>query len=355
MDKQYIDSLIDEIFDESANGKVLIEDNAGENFFYYARFYNEQNKNGKYPCFEIHDKDLLEEKIAKYLLEARKFYAKSPETSIFEGRGLDKRLVLNMLLNASYFDMIMPEKFVDDRIKMLKTAPSVFEKTFFYAGIKATNQIKKLSSNYEAPYKFETTFEKNGEKYTLPAITFGLVDDKAKVFAVQNFAAKTNKETLLKKKLGRHLYKLNSGVCESDIIANVSVSAVAAATIFLEFLKEENINKIEAPTFLPLRYHTNKVAKFNRAKRTNESPKSVCARNNLDQFNMTNKFAYLFERLAFHFDNIDVCYDDNTMTTFAHILQKKATQKDNIAYDIAQSYSLEDTCKIEKICSPAMA
>lgn len=343
MDKEYIENLVDEIFAEAKTGKVTVPDNTGESFCYYVRFYEKQDNVKKtYPCFDINNVELFDKKNAEYLLEARKFYAKSPETNIFEGRGLDKRFVLNMLLNANYADMTNPIEYVIERTQMLKNQPQIFEHEFEYNGIKATCKVEKLPSNLEGPYKFETTFEKNGEEYTLPAIVFGLDGSHAKVFACQNFAAKTNKETLVKKKLGRHLYKLNSGVPENDIAGDVSVSSVAAATIFMQYLKAQNITKIEAPVFLPLRSHTNKISKYNRAKRTGESVRAVAEKNNLDQFNMTNKFAYLFERLAYHFDNFETFYDDNTMTTYAHILPNKATTNENIIFDIAKSFDFEN-------------
>ena len=107
-------------------------------------------------------------------------------------------------------------------------------------------------------------------------------------------------------------------------------------------MKAQHITKIEAPVFLPLRSHTNKISKYNRAKRTGESARAVAEKNNLDQYNMTNKFAYLFERLAYHFDNFETFYDDNTMTTYTHILPNKATTNENIIFDIAKSFDFEN-------------
>ena len=134
-------------------------------------------------------------------------------------------------------------------------------------------------------------------------------------------------------KIKRKLYKLNSGVYDSESkeykdykqgnsyypenISDVSPSSVLSLTIFLNEIYKKGITKIKVVPYLPIRYE-NKIKSL--AKKTIKKSKEF----NFDasekinyylelikeykkiQSNITEKFIRTFYRVSYHFDNVKI-------------------------------------------------
>lgn len=94
--------------------------------------------------------------------------------------------------------------------------------------------------------------------FALPNIIFGINNDTAYVYAIQNKFLESNS---LGKKINRLLFKINENFTDntdSEIFnsRDVSMSFVAIVIIFISYLKQQDIKKIVVPVNLPIRYNS---------------------------------------------------------------------------------------------------
>lgn len=158
--------------------------------------------------------------------------------------------------NASASDLLDPVSFLNRQTIFISWEP----KDNFYIdflGYKAKIIIKKNKALLESPYSFEVEIKDEKESFTLPSVLFGINDDEAYVYAVQN---KDKSSSKLKKKINRALYKINEGYVRDNLESkklntnDVTMSFVAAITVFISYLKELNISKLNVSILLPIRY-----------------------------------------------------------------------------------------------------
>ncbi|MBQ7579144.1 MAG: hypothetical protein IJT25_01280, partial [Clostridia bacterium] len=180
--------------------------------------------------------------------------------------------------------------------------------------------------------------------------------------AIQNFT--TKQEDKFSKNMDRFLRKVNSGVPDDSIESNVSPKALVSMVIFMEYACSLGAEYASAYNYLPLRY-SSKLGVINaKAKNVNngevQSEKTTNGENNseiklitedrnnadvcqtffdkldADQYNITNKFMYLFARINHHFSS--------AKTEFSEIgckinlnLENSEERNDNIIYNILNS------------------
>lgn len=314
----YVNDLLQEIFSEAAHGIIRIGDkNSKEGeWVFYARFFykihdSSNATSSKYPVFEIPDVETFVSKVESYLEKARTFYKKDSSYFGLTGKNFDKKLVFDLLMNASVEDFSNVFGYLDCRTEML-TTPVETKKRFlgYFLGYKMYGETIKNHSNLETPYRFNFYIADDlNNKFNLPSVFFGNTKNECYIMAIQNLY--TKQENQLKKKLDRYFRKANKNVPADDIISKVSPNALVSLTAFLTYQQKLGMSTFYASGYQPIRYHGGEVAGLVKAKSTDEK-KGFIKKHESDQFNITNKLMYSFLRYSYHFPSSTTEYDDNT-------------------------------------------
>ena len=147
---------------------------------------------------------------------------------------------------------------------------------------------------------------------------------------MQNFSDK--QESRFAKNMDRFLRKLNNGVPAETIEANVSPKAVASFVLFLKYAQSLGIKNVEANNYAPLRYSAK--SGIIEKKHKEDIKEAFFDKIDADQYNITNKFMFLFARIKHHFNNMQLDFSD--YNAYLNI-NFGAINQDNIIYDIASS------------------
>ncbi len=222
-----------------------------------------------------------------------------------------KEIICLLFTNITYDDCSDIYSFIERYINFYDCKISddyVYNLPVFDSDLKIESRMQSL--NQETPYLFLSRLYNGDDYYELPGISYGISDNVAYVYAIQN---KFDLKDLsgYQKRIKRLLYKVNKDVSDSS----VSPSFVVSLTIFLMSVKNMGIDNVKAISFLPVRYHSKKVALSKRIealkKRENISNIDVQIESliNLDKkicLNMTNKFKDNFWRVKMHYKKIDI-------------------------------------------------
>lgn len=204
------------------------------------------------PILIINNKEEFDKFLCKYAKIAVDFYANGHITHD------NLKYVMSLVFaNASDYELSNPIMYLDRRIKMLENN-LLFEKQTKFLNYDAKTEIVKANVVLEAPYIFKTTIFNEEDSYMLPNIMFGICDDTAYVYAIQNKFKEKNK---LQKKINRLLFKFNDGFKEEekDELLNgtdVTMSFIASILTFINYLNENNISKIKIMPQMPIRYNS---------------------------------------------------------------------------------------------------
>ena len=345
---QDIEEIINKVFEECGKGRIRIGDPDYGFWTFYTKFFykcgNQNNiTNSYYPIVDIPNKKKFIKEIEEYLFHAERFYYKDKEFFCLNNDSFKEKLIHDLFLNATTYDF-------SNIIEFIKTRKRLIQEELTMGGFilgKFDNyiiqgRINKNPSNLEGPYNFHIIMvDEFDNQFVLPSITFGIADETAYIYAVQNKKGKQSNP--LAKKLDRLFRKVNKDVDSEDVIANVSPNALVSLTIFNSFLINNNITQIIAPDFMPLRYHANKIAKYHRT--VKEAHDKVLEKHNHDQYNITNKFMYLLMRYAHHFDNTEIYYDENRNIMQMQLSNKQSENTDNLIYTIDKSILPKATLK----------
>lgn len=322
-----IKEILKELFEGAKIGRVILESD-NSSWIYRTKFLINES-NGEDISIKIADYDLLVDLINEYLDLAYNFYYDDKNYYELNEKGYIKKLIFDLFINLDNYDCYDIYSYINKKIATLKDlSVNVGE---FYIGkyldytIKA--KIKKNRSNLEAPYQFIITIKDNlGNVFELPQITFAIANKIAYLMCVQN---KNKEDNKLINKLDRYFRKVNKGVNPDEDISKISPRALISLTIFNSYLKSKGITQVEAPSYLPIRY-SSKVLKA--------TSKNINVENELDdidrdQYNMTNRLMYLFQRYTHHFKECDSEFDSlrQRMQLF---LKETKTKGDNIIFDI---------------------
>ncbi len=333
--------MFEDILKQAESGLVKIQANDGIKWRYYTRFYSDiegkltAKPNNKYPIIEIPNYNYFLDLIQNYLNYAEKFYESDQWYYDLPKDEFDKKLILNLIINATNYDFVNIYDYIKQRTEMLKQEFGLGKFALGqYQDYKIVGEILKTRSNIESPYSFNVYFEKDGQSFMLPSILFGATEKDATIMGIQNFNKERNGE--LAKKLDRYFRKVNKDVDMEDIISKVSPNALISFTVFISYLKSLGIKEFSASAFRPVRYHASKISGY--IKNSGKEARDKFIQNhNHDQYNMTNKVLYMFLRYGHHFDNANVVYDDTMQKISLNILDRDPTKKDNIIYDISSS------------------
>ena len=303
-----VEEILNKILNQLEKGKIIIGDEELGEWTFYVKLLNENSKinNGEL-SFKIQNKGKLNKYLKDYLSVAKKFYIKDKDYYDLSEQSFCEKLILDLIVNATNFDLNNFEAYVKQRMEMIKEDLKAEEKIVGqYLNTDILVETKKNKSNLEGPYKFNIKFDNNLESFNLPSVCFGKIDDELFVYSIQG--EKEKQTNWLAKKLDRHFRKANKDVdMQDEILSQVSVSALVSLTIFLAYFKTLGVKKITAYNFMPLRYDSKHQTQMLRLKE--EHKEAFEEENNRNQFNITNRFFNTLVRYAHHF-NIDFDYDD---------------------------------------------
>ncbi len=321
------------VANSAKEGEIHIGEKDSEWIFYVQFLTNLQNdKDDDKSVLHIADEKNFLRLLDKYLVVAREFYHNDKEYfGIKDDNEFNKKLVLDLVVNATNFQLNNMEKYVEQKTKILQN--QVQCGTFYignYCGIPIKCEIKKNQSNLEGPYRMDFDFTKDNITFKLPVVTFGIMDNICFIYAVQNKSR--IKDTTLAKKLDRHFRKLNKGIDMDSDEAHVSTNALASFALFLSILKQSDIDTVIAPAFLPIRYDGRKNAQL-KHKKEETTIEEIIENINREQENMTQKFINLFLRYEHHFENSVLSYDETTQDAVLN-LDTEIEKGDNIIYDL---------------------
>lgn len=324
-----MEDIIKELFEEAKLGKVNIECLNNDKWTYNVKCF--LNVNGvqneaddEAPVVYIHNTLNFQKVFEEYLKYASEFYKEDKEYYDLSNKGFYKKLLLDLLASASIIDLYDYEKYVYKKTLMIKDQliKETNKEVGKYLDYSINLNISKTMSNLEAPYKAIFTFKGIDGEFTLPSITFGVINNKAYIMAIQ-FKGDT-RANATSKKLDRYFRKVNKGIDELEDIANVSPNALVALTLFNSYLKQIGIKEVEATCFMPIRYNSNKINYMRKTKIESDDYDYI-------QYNITNKFMNLFNRYAYHFNNNSEFDNYDIM----HLeLNNKKIISDNIIYDL---------------------
>ena len=329
--------IISEVSDELRNGEITLEtrDEVPWNFFVQMNVLDGTNRvsgNENVPTLNIADIENLTIAADSYLSVAREFYQDQKANYNLDEYNFNKKLIFDLLVNGTNYDLLNPRQYIDTRTKMLNT--KVQEGKFNLDKIKMPFgwtslriEIKKNDSKLEGPYKFTPIFESDMGEFVAPSITFGIVEKTAVVYAIQ--AKKDKQENPLAKKMDRYFRKFNQDISEEEIEGKISPNALAAATIFFACMQRQGIKNIVAPAFLPARYTS--ALKSPKHKNLSDEERSFAVEKiDRDQYNMTNRFTYTFVRYATHFDGCEFNYNDDTQISYLTLSNKHQSSDNEI-------------------------
>ena len=334
-----IEEMVQELFLEASNGVVY----AGE-WRYFLRFYNNiegvsNAKNNKFPIVNIPSYNSFIETLKSYLNVAYDFYYDEKDYFMLNDEAYLKRLVINLFVNATNYDLLNMDEYIENREKMLtnKVKEGEFVLGQYLNNTKIISNIVRNRSNEEAPYSFKVAIKDDQDTFMLPEVVFSIVDNKVYVMAIQN-KVNEKQDNPLAKKMDRYFRKVNKGIDESEDIYKVSPNALVSMTIFNTFLMNTGITQVEANNFMPIRYHGKKIMLMNKYKQDDNLQKEAYEKHNFNQYNITNKFMNLIRRYCHHFNKCEYEYDDIKQVMICK-LNKGIYNDDNIIFDIEKCVS----------------
>lgn len=204
------------------------------------------------PILVINDKNTFDKALYYYVIKAIEFY--------YDGKFLHdniKYILVFAFTNATSDDLNNPVIYLNKRTLLFDNDLEL-KKDINFLGYDGVLESKKEKPFLEAPYSFRLTIFDEEHSYALPYIMYGIKEDTAYVYAIQNKFKESNP---LRKKINRLLFKLDKEfVDEHDSTifnaTDVSMPFVAVLISFISYLNEMGIDKIKVPVNLPIRYNS---------------------------------------------------------------------------------------------------
>jgi len=334
----------EEIVPQAAKGKIEIDAESNNNLdiislsiCFNTKIVNENKEfyeNDEVPPLLIKSKEKFDEYLYNYInifnsylndLNDEKIDRLYPENS----RENYKYLLALTFFNASPMDFNDPVEYLKKRTNFI--LDKTFEKYRDYetiCNVEEWNSIIecKMINNYpslETPHSLSFRINSNGNIFELPKVVYGISDNIAYIYAVQN--KKRKDLDVYQKKINRSLYTFNKGIIDSEEyykyknsdyypenISDVSMSSLLSITLLIKLLQENNITKITVVPYLPLRYFE-KVISAERflgllessygKEKVEAKKKELNIKRDFNQNNMTDKMIRSFRRVIYQLNN----------------------------------------------------
>ena len=259
------------------------------------------------PNLYIKDKNVFYKNLINYVYKCLTFY------NLEETYDNIKMILSFAFVNISKSEMNNLDNYANKYINFLDDKVLSFKK-----GEKNTTlgmlkyEVDKQSIQQETPYCFKSYFEDNDSKYALPRISYGIDNGVCYIYAIQNKDSKMNTDSKYNFEVKQKLRTINSSISK---YRNVTPSFVIALSLFISFLKENNINKIKVVSPLPIRQKNRDLSLEYKMKfysmsgsldnsEVEKLKKELIDKKLNDDYNSTIKFVNCFNRLKLHFDNL---------------------------------------------------
>lgn len=337
LDFDYVQSILDDFFKQTETGFVKIGNEKDGYWHFYISLSNSlsvEPSQGEQTVV-VRDKNQFVKSISEYLEIAQNFYESDKDYYDLDVRSFHEKLIMDLFVNATNFDFNNIEEYILNRTKMISDKNTQCGTLLLgeFNGCEIVANISKNHSYLEGPYKFNVKTVKDEEKFVLPSITFGRIDDKLFLYAIQRTKeAQANK---LSKQMDRLFRKANKGVdMEDEILSQISTNALVSLVVFLAHQQEKGITQVEGINFMPVRYDAQLTKDITFAE-NEQAETEMTEKHNKNQFNITNKFTNTIMRYAHHF-GLSCEFDDIRETIVMSFIKNgvKLEKIDNIVHEI---------------------
>lgn len=321
---------------------------------------NYDNSDLLVPTLFIKNKQEFEDLLLLYVERALVFYDDSNFIEEIlsgeaKGNGISKEKVIMTLLwsNATIDDFNNPCSYLKRRISFFELGDlERYERSqivgyseILDAGIGCYICENKIES--ETPYSLQI-YLKDGNDivYEFPRIYFGVADDTAYFYAIQNHRQRYV-EPKRGKRIERKMYKVNDGLEDNDL-KDITASFLVAINIVSGILNNHQINKFSIASILVSRwnakimvldYRKNKL--LSKGDYDEELIQQMYNRNIEIQKNLTDKFLRTFRRLKYHHSSIGIkCYPMEIDSNLHLIIYERD--------DVCNNKLLEETYQVNK-------
>ena len=276
------------------------------------------------PTLYIKDKKQFNDLLIEYVSKCLSFYGDDNfPTEILSGETYDKldkisreKTILALLFaNATFEDFSNPINFLRKRLSFFSnTEPCKYN--LGYSNVLDCNlqvEISKDIINNETPYQFIVRcIDSNGDVYELPKLKFGICDNKAYVYAIQNV---NNSENSFSKKINRKLYKIGEGFSKKSDnyeiygignLNDITPSFLVVANIFVSYISRLGINNLVISSILIEGWNAKVISNNLKSEKGLKSYDKYYDKQITIQFNLTEKFLRTFLRLTHHYNNLNV-------------------------------------------------
>lgn len=276
------------------------------------------------PTLYIKDKKKFNELLLRYVDASLKFYDDSnfPE-EILNGKMYDENLriskektILALLFsNATIEDFNNPVAFLQRRLSFFYNTEEC-EYELGYSNLLNCNlqvRICKDRINNETPYQFVVScISESGEKYDLPKLKFGVCDNKAYIYAIQN---DNDSKTEFSKRIKRNLYKVGEGfstindnfdIYQEGNLNDITPSFLVVSNIFVSYMNRLGINDLVVSSMLIERWNAKVISNDLKNKLKIKSYEEYSDEQNRIQSNLTEKLLRTFLRLTHHCNNLNI-------------------------------------------------
>lgn len=365
---------MDELIINEFYNKILIEATGGvidiDGFKFNIEF---QTKNGSskylngnvFETLEIKNKELFDKLLILYTKKMYEFIMSSNLKNIdyvyYEG---NKTYIIDFILSSVWNNVTDLD--LQNPIEYLKNRINFFSDPLYYneSDCKIANNIEYLCNSdivysikinnpvLETPYSFCPYIirdKNNKEVFDLPKIYYGISNNECYIYSVKN--DKNRNSNSYSKKINRILYKVNKNVednYELDNIKDVSPSALMSIGIFIKLLKDNNITKINAVDYMPIRYKAKekaimkKVGKLKGKVSFDEFNKIIdenLKEQERIQNNMTDKLIRNFRRMEYQLGDVRIVSYPKDIDSMMHLkIDGEPILSDNIL-NVIYNYS----------------
>ncbi|MBR1413483.1 MAG: hypothetical protein IJ574_02285 [Bacilli bacterium] len=305
------------------------------------------------PTLFINNKSLFDETLMEYYERAKVFY----KDKIDKEDDFNKTILTLLWNNATEDDFKNPIPYIK-RYTAFLDKPNFLElnnyQSIGYSSVLDSDVevcLKEEPIYEETPYALYMRCTNNNLYYNYPVIRFGIYENKAYIYAIQQMKEKNiiNEEVYnYQKKIHRKLFKVNENFDKEDNIDNVeypenltgiSPSALVVLTYLLSLLEKENISDIIVPNFLPVRYNAKEISyiykiellkkKGYEVEKLNNELHILTNKHEEIQRNLSDKLLRSYRRLEHVFDNINITSLPYELDNNIHIKLNEYTKGNN--------------------------
>ena len=344
-----IDLFFDSVAKEASSGRVncgmmynvLFETKINGKYLYKSPDDIKNNKSLFIPTLEINNMEEFNNALINYYNKAKEFY----KNTIDQEDDFDKTIITLLWNNATEEDFKSPVNYINKYISFLDKPLDigVFPENLGFSEILESDIKVALIPEpvyQETPYALYVTSMNGDLYYNFPVVRFGIYDDTAYVYAVQQLMESDGipEEERYKKKIHRKLFKVNENFEKEDEIDNITnpenltginPSALVSLSILFSKLEDLGIKKIEVPLFLTVRYNAKEISFLVRKdilRRRGYSEEDIentfndlTIKHEEIQRNLSDKFLRNIRRLEYSFNNIEVVSYPMELDTKTHI------------------------------------